>query len=34
MVSEEKKYGIGEVQQLLKEEFADITISKIRYLEK
>jgi len=34
MASEEKKYGIGEVQELLKEEFSDITISKIRFLEK
>lgn len=34
MASEAKKYGIGEVQELLKEEFADITISKIRFLEK
>ncbi len=34
MVSEAKKYGIGEVQELLKEEFSDITISKIRFLEK
>lgn len=34
MASEEKKYGIGEVQELLKNEFPDITISKIRFLEK
>ena len=34
MASEEKKYGIGEVQELLKKEFPDITISKIRFLEK
>ena len=34
MVAEEKKYGIGEVQDLLKKEFPDITISKIRFLEK
>ena len=32
--AEEKKYGIGEVQELLKKEFQDITISKIRFLEK
>ena len=30
----EKKYGIGEVQEILKKEFPDITISKIRFLEK
>jgi DNA-binding transcriptional MerR regulator len=34
MAVEEKKYGIGEVQELLKKEFPDITISKIRFLEK
>ena len=34
MAVEEKKYGIGEVQDLLKKEFPDITISKIRFLEK
>src|SRR5665647_107702 len=34
MAAEEKKYGIGEVQELLKKEFPDITISKIRFLEK
>lgn len=34
MATEEKKYGIGEVQELLKKEFPDITISKIRFLEK
>lgn len=34
MASGEKKYGIGEVQELLKKEFPDITISKIRFLEK
>jgi DNA-binding transcriptional MerR regulator len=34
MAQEEKKYGIGEVQELLKKEFPDITISKIRFLEK
>jgi DNA-binding transcriptional MerR regulator len=34
MVAEEKKYGIGEVQEILKKEFPDITISKIRFLEK
>ena len=34
MAAEEKKYGIGEVQDLLKGEFPDITISKIRFLEK
>ncbi|HEY5526252.1 MAG TPA: MerR family transcriptional regulator [Candidatus Anoxymicrobiaceae bacterium] len=33
-MAEEKKYGIGEVQELLKKEFPDITISKIRFLEK
>jgi DNA-binding transcriptional MerR regulator len=33
-VAEEKKYGIGEVQELLRKEFPDITISKIRFLEK
>jgi len=31
---DQKKYGIGEVQELLREEFPDITISKIRFLEK
>jgi len=34
LAAEEKKYGIGEVQDLLKGEFPDITISKIRFLEK
>lgn len=34
MTTEEKKYGIGEVQEILKKEFPDITISKIRFLEK
>ncbi|MBN2169102.1 MAG: MerR family transcriptional regulator [Actinobacteria bacterium] len=34
MALEEKKYGIGEVQNVLREEFPDITISKIRFLEK
>jgi DNA-binding transcriptional MerR regulator len=34
VAAEEKKYGIGEVQDLLKGEFPDITISKIRFLEK
>ena len=34
MANEEKKYGIGEVQELLTKEFPDITISKIRFLEK
>ncbi len=34
MAAEEKKYGIGEVQEILKKEFPDITISKIRFLEK
>jgi DNA-binding transcriptional MerR regulator len=34
MAAEDKKYGIGEVQELLKKEFPDITISKIRFLEK
>ncbi|HEY5494894.1 MAG TPA: MerR family transcriptional regulator [Candidatus Anoxymicrobiaceae bacterium] len=34
MAAEEKKYGIGEVQDILKKEFPDITISKIRFLEK
>jgi len=34
MAAEEKKYGIGEVQDTLKKEFPDITISKIRFLEK
>ncbi|MBN1289882.1 MAG: MerR family transcriptional regulator [Actinobacteria bacterium] len=34
MALEEKKYGIGEVQNVLKEEFPDVTISKIRFLEK
>jgi len=34
LVAEEKKYGIGEVQELLRSEFPDITISKIRFLEK
>ncbi len=34
MPTGEKKYGIGEVQEILKKEFPDITISKIRFLEK
>lgn len=34
MANEEKKYGIGEVQELLTKEFPDISISKIRFLEK
>ncbi len=34
METPEKKYGIGEVQELLKKEFPDVTISKIRFLEK
>lgn len=34
MAQAEKRYGIGEVQELLKKEFPDITISKIRFLEK
>ncbi|MFH1149893.1 MAG: MerR family transcriptional regulator [Actinomycetota bacterium] len=34
MPAEEKKYGIGEVQEILNREFPDITISKIRFLEK
>jgi DNA-binding transcriptional MerR regulator len=34
MAAEEKKYGIGEVQDILNKEFPDITISKIRFLEK
>jgi len=34
MSQSEKKYGIGEVQEILKKEFSDITISKIRFLEK
>ncbi|PKQ28906.1 MAG: hypothetical protein CVT63_00240 [Candidatus Anoxymicrobium japonicum] len=34
MVAEEKKYGIGEVQEILVKEFPDVTISKIRFLEK
>lgn len=34
MSAAEKKYGIGEVQEILKKEFPDITISKIRFLEK
>jgi DNA-binding transcriptional MerR regulator len=34
MPAGEKKYGIGEVQEILKKEFPDITISKIRFLEK
>jgi DNA-binding transcriptional MerR regulator len=33
-MSEEKKFGIGEVQEILKKEFPDITISKLRFLEK
>jgi DNA-binding transcriptional MerR regulator len=32
--TEKKKCGIGEVQEILREEFPDITISKIRFLEK
>jgi len=34
MSQSEKKYGIGEVQEILRKEFSDITISKIRFLEK
>lgn len=34
MAIEEKRYGIGEVQEILRKEFPDITISKIRFLEK
>ncbi len=34
MADAEKKFGIGEVQEILKKEFPDITISKIRFLEK
>jgi len=34
MVTDEKKFGIGEVQRILRKEFPDITISKIRFLEK
>lgn len=34
MAAEEKRYGIGEVQEVLRKEFPDITISKIRFLEK
>lgn len=34
MAEVEKKFGIGEVQNLLKKEFPDVTISKIRFLEK
>lgn len=34
MTQQEKKYGIGETQEILKKEFPDITISKIRFLEK
>ena len=34
MAVPDRKYGIGEVQELLKKEFPDITISKIRFLEK
>lgn len=34
MAAEEKRYGIGEVQEILRKEFPDITISKIRFLEK
>ena len=34
MTEVEKKFGIGEVQNLLKKEFPDVTISKIRFLEK
>lgn len=33
-MAEQKKYGIGEVQEVLRDEFPDITISKIRFLEK
>lgn len=34
MAADEKKYGIGEIQEILTKEFPDITISKIRFLEK
>lgn len=34
MAAEEKKFGIGEVQEILTKEFPDVTISKIRFLEK
>ncbi|MBK5092120.1 MAG: MerR family transcriptional regulator [Actinobacteria bacterium] len=34
MAEVEKKFGIGEVQNILKKEFPDVTISKIRFLEK
>jgi len=34
MANEEKAFGIGEVQNILKKEFPDVTISKIRFLEK
>jgi len=34
MATEEKQYGIGEVKEILANEFSDITISKIRFLEK
>jgi DNA-binding transcriptional MerR regulator len=34
MAEAEKKFGIGEVQNILKKEFPDVTISKIRFLEK
>jgi DNA-binding transcriptional MerR regulator len=34
MAEAEKRFGIGEVQNLLKKEFPDVTISKIRFLEK
>ena len=33
-IMEEKKQGIGQVRRILSEEFPDITISKIRFLEK
>jgi DNA-binding transcriptional MerR regulator len=34
MAELEKKFGIGEVKNLLEKEFSDVTISKIRFLEK
>lgn len=34
MSSDKEGYGIGEVQEMLKAEFPDITISKLRFLEK
>ncbi|MDD5447848.1 MAG: MerR family transcriptional regulator [Actinomycetota bacterium] len=34
MTSNKEGYGIGEVQEMLKTEFPDITISKLRFLEK